>query len=211
MIHKNPTADLQAGYRKTLEVSAIIALSLAIVAFKFFPDVQPPKPLVEPSPGPPLVAEIPPTVQPKRPPPPARPPIVIEAPIDETLPDVRIDTGLNPDAPVPPPAPAEDRSEVIFIPVQYSPEPVGGFATLQRNVVYPDIARRVGLEGTVVVLAFIDEQGIVDHAEVVRGVGGGCDEAAVNAVMKTRFHPATQRGKPVKVKAEFKIGFKLQR
>ena len=211
MIQKNPAVDLQARYRKTFEAALIAALALAIVAFKFFPDVAPPKPLDQGIATPPMIAEVPLTSQPKKPPPPPRPPIVIEAPADEAPVDVPFRSDLVPDAAVPPPPAPEDINDKIFIPLQHTPEPIGGFAVIQKNLVYPDMARRIGLEGTVIVLAYIDEKGVVDHAEVIQGIGAGCDEAAVSALMKTRFRPATQRDKPVKVKAEFRIGFRLYR
>ncbi len=71
------------------------------------------------------------------------------------------------------------------------------------------MAKRVGLEGTVVILAFIDEAGSVQRTEVRQGIGLGGDEAAATAVLKTRFQPATQRGKAVKVRVRIPIRFKL--
>jgi protein TonB len=72
------------------------------------------------------------------------------------------------------------------------------------------MAVRGGLEGTVVLLAYVDETGVVVRAEVVHGIGLGCDEAAIAALVKTRFHPATQRDKPVKVRVKVPIRFRLQ-
>ena len=37
---KNPIADLRLKYKRTFEISLIIALAIMIVAFKFFPDVS---------------------------------------------------------------------------------------------------------------------------------------------------------------------------
>ncbi len=45
--------------------------------------------------------------------------------------------------------------------------------------------------------------------KVVRGIGGGCDEEAVRALMATTFKPGRQRGEPVKVKMSIPITFKL--
>ena len=42
MIRKNPEVDLRAKYQKTFEIALIISLALIIVAFKFFPNVNPP-------------------------------------------------------------------------------------------------------------------------------------------------------------------------
>jgi len=63
--------------------------------------------------------------------------------------------------------------------------------------VVSDDARENGISGVVVVHVFIDEKGHVTRAAVLRGVGHGLDEAAVAAVKKYVFKPATMDGKPV--------------
>ena len=52
--------------------------------------------------------------------------------------------------------------------------------------------------------------GIVTKVELIRGIGAGCDEAAMDAVHKTKFKPGKQRGKPVKVQVTVPVLFKLQ-
>ncbi len=46
--------------------------------------------------------------------------------------------------------------------------------------------------------------------EILKGIGGGCDEAAEYAVKHTKFSPGKQRGKPVKVKVMVPVVFKLE-
>ena len=72
-----------------------------------------------------------------------------------------------------------------------------------------EIARKAGLEGRVYLQFIIDERGKVHNPIVVRGIGGGCDEAAIDAIKKVSFSPGLQRGKPVKVKYSLPIMFKL--
>ena len=98
---------------------------------------------------------------------------------------------------------------VYFIAVEEMPEPIGGIGEIQSKIIYPEIAKRAGLEGKVLVTAFVDESGNVIKAEVIKGIGLGCDEAAVNAVLQTKFKPGKQRGKSVKVKVTIPITFKL--
>jgi TonB family protein len=90
------------------------------------------------------------------------------------------------------------------------PEIVGGFYSIQKNIRYPEIAKRAGIEGKVFVLAFIDEEGNVTNARVIKGIGAGCDEAALDAVKSVKFIPGMQNGKPVKVQVTIPIQFKLQ-
>ncbi len=63
---------------------------------------------------------------------------------------------------------------------------------------YPPMARRLGREAAVTVHVRVDAQGIVRGAEVVGGRAGfGFDEAAVEALRRARFEPATRDGVPV--------------
>lgn len=91
------------------------------------------------------------------------------------------------------------------------PTPVGGLPAIYKHITeYPKVAKAAGIQGKVYVLAFINDKGDVDDAKLVKGIGGGCDEAAVNAVKKTKFNPGKQEGKNVKVKMPLAITFKIE-
>jgi TonB family protein len=64
---------------------------------------------------------------------------------------------------------------------------------------YPERARRLGVEGDVVLRLQVDAQGRVTGVEVVTGVSrtGGIDDAAVAAARSARFRPAVQDGRAV--------------
>ena len=89
-------------------------------------------------------------------------------------------------------------------------EPVGGLATIQNKVKYTEIAKRIGLEGIVYIEALVDENGNVIHSKIIKKIGGGLDQEALNAVASTKFHPGLQRGKPVKVRITIPIKFVLR-
>ncbi len=99
--------------------------------------------------------------------------------------------------------------EAYFVTVEDLPEPIGGMAAIQANVIYPEIARRAGIEGIVYVEVFIDENGTVVKTSVKKGIGAGCDEAAQRAVQSVRFKPGRQQGKSVKVRLAIPIRFRL--
>lgn len=99
---------------------------------------------------------------------------------------------------------------VYFVAVEEMPEPIGGMFAIQEKIIYPEIAKRAGIEGKVFVLAFIDEKGNVSNAKILKGIGAGCDESALNAVKETKFTPGKQRGTPVKTQVSIPIVFKLQ-
>ncbi|MGE5431769.1 MAG: energy transducer TonB [Syntrophomonadaceae bacterium] len=90
------------------------------------------------------------------------------------------------------------------------PEPVGGLPAIYKKIVYPSIAKSAGLEGKIYVLIMIDEKGGVDDVKVVKGLGGGCEEAAISAIKSTKFTPGKNGGVPVKVKLSLPISFKLK-
>ncbi len=216
-LKKNPKADLKRQYKKVFEISMIISLAVLIVAFKFFPkfdqeqlDIEAPQELVD-------VADVEATKQEAAPPPPPKPPIPIEAPTDDVLEDIEIEaTELDEDAIVeaPPPPPVEEEEEevepVFFVAVEEMPQPIGGIEGIQKQIVYPEIAKRAGVQGRVYVKAFVDEVGNVSKVELIKGIGAGCDEAAMAAVQKTKFKPGKQRGKPVKVQVTVPVLFRLQ-
>lgn len=102
--------------------------------------------------------------------------------------------------------PNEDEYTVV---VDKAPVPVGGFESLMKKVVYPETAMRMRVEGKVYLLVYVNESGEVDEVKVVKGIGGGCDEAAVNAIKKTKFSPGIEKGNPVKTKVSIPITFKL--
>ncbi len=89
------------------------------------------------------------------------------------------------------------------------PTIIGGIKTIQKNIVYPEIAKRAGIEGKVFIKVFLDEKGNVIRVEVIKGIGAGCDESAVKAVEKAKFTPGIKDGKPVKTQVAIPIMFKL--
>jgi len=90
------------------------------------------------------------------------------------------------------------------------PSPIGGMVAIQKNIRYPEIARRAGIEGTVLILAEIDELGNVVNTNVREGIGGGCDEAAIDAINKVKFNPAIRDSVPIKYKITIPVKFKLE-
>ena len=101
-----------------------------------------------------------------------------------------------------------EEEPAYFVAVEEMPAPIGGLAGIQSRIVYPTLAKTAGVEGKVLVLAYVNESGNVTKVELVKGIGAGCDEVALDAVRQTKFKPGLQRGKPVKVKITIPIVFK---
>lgn len=89
------------------------------------------------------------------------------------------------------------------------PVPAGGMNAIQNNLVYPEHALLYGLEGTVILIAVINEKGIAAETEIIKGLGLGCDEAASDAVKKTTFIPGQTNGVTVTSRATLKINFAI--
>jgi protein TonB len=156
--------------------------------------------------------DIPPTQQFEAPPPPSRPSIPVESEDEDIAEDITIEeTDLESfDWEAPPPPPAEGPT-IRFIPYDEAPVPIGGYAAIQRNVRYPDIAQEAGIEGTVIIQAFVDNKGKVQETVVLKGIPNtGLDEAAADAIRRTRFKPAKQRDRPVGVWISIPVNFRLK-
>ncbi len=90
------------------------------------------------------------------------------------------------------------------------PAPIGGLEAIIKKIVYPEIAKKAGLNGKLYLLIYVDEQGKVDDVKVIKGLGGGCDEAAVKAVRESKFTPGKNGDTPVKVKLSLPVTFKMK-
>ena len=88
----------------------------------------------------------------------------------------------------------------------------GGFAALQKHVVYPEIARKAGIEGRVIINVLVNKSGQVDSVTVLKSLGeSGCDQAAINAVKAVQWRPAQYKGEPVSVWVGMPVIFKLDK
>lgn len=75
---------------------------------------------------------------------------------------------------------------------------------------YPQLAREMGKEGTVLLRLTLDERGRLIEAVVVRGAGSGFDEQALRAVKESTFTPAKRDGRPVMCRANLPVKFILE-
>ncbi len=104
-----------------------------------------------------------------------------------------------------------NEDSIYFADAEVMPEPIGGMNTIYKKLTYPLEAKEKEIEGTVKILALIEKDGEVSSAEVVQGIGYGCDENARLSVYYTRFKPGLQKGKRIKVQMIIPIEFKLNK
>ncbi len=200
---------LKNRYPFTVRIMGLMGVIILIAAFLIFPRfiaeqgfLQQQEIVIE-------QIDIPQTRQADSPPPPSRPSVPIESESEDLDEDITIaETELEDfeawgDAP---PPPTNTGPRVKFIP--YDDPPV---AKSPINPVYPEIAQEAGIEGTVIVQAFINAKGIVEETIVLKGVPNtGLDEAASEAIRRTRFKPAKQRDRPVGVWISIPVHFTLK-
>ena len=214
---KKPSADLKRYYQLLLEGGLIIALLISITIVKITFESDGPEEFVVDEQEEVVMEEVIQTKQIETPPPPPRPPVPVEVPNDEIIEDdiIDLDAELDFDGPLdlpPPPPPADDEEEESFyIIVEKDPVLIGGIGNLQKKVEYPDLARRANIQGRVFLQFIVNEKGEVENPRVTRGIGGGCNEAALEALIKyAKFEPGMQGGRPVSVQYSLSIRFQLR-
>ena len=198
---------LQHSYPINVRLGGLLGVVLVIIMFILYPRFLPSlefddidQILIE-------NIDIPQTQQIDNTPPPARPSIPVPSAdednaADLTLDELDFDDFSNLDAPPPPPS----GPKVVFIPYDDPPTALSAI-----RPVYPEIAQEAGIEGVVVVQAFIDKKGRVKETLILKGVPNtGLDEAAMEAIRKTRFRPAKQRERSVGVWISIPVNFRLK-
>ena len=111
-------------------------------------------------------------------------------------------------------APLDANTDEVFKVVEVDPEFPGGVEALYKylaeNIKYPEQAKKDGVQGRVFVRFVVEADGTVAEAEVLRGIGGGCDEEALRVVnAMPKWKPGTVDGKPVRTQYNLPITFRL--
>ncbi len=74
---------------------------------------------------------------------------------------------------------------------------------------FSEEARKAKAAGNVLVYLQVDAQGRPTHVRVLRGIGLGLDEKALEAVRQYKFKPALENGKPVPVEMNVEVNFQI--
>ncbi|WP_109832541.1 TonB family protein [Reichenbachiella versicolor] len=199
-LRKNPDIDLDNKRGMFFSLGLVIALSLVVTAFNWKSEV--PKLQVweaEEIEDEPYMVAVNTVHEPKRrPPEPKReikkeivnPTIKEGEEITEAAEEIKLD--WEDDEPV-----IEDNDLIgyeepeevegtILITAEKNPIPIGGFSSfynhISKKLRYPRLAKRMGVEGRVFVQFVVDRDGSLTDIEIIKGIGGGCDEEAVRVV-----------------------------
>ena len=110
----------------------------------------------------------------------------------------------------PPPLPPAPPSPPAFAPVDEESVAELPEKLSMPEITYPEMARRLGVEGKVRLRLGIDRKGNVKSVRVLQRVGYGMDEAAESAAWRSKWKPARQEdGKPVDVVIHYNFVFQL--
>jgi len=74
---------------------------------------------------------------------------------------------------------------------------------------YTEEARAAKYQGTAVITVEIGTDGIARNMKVIRGLGFGLDQRAVQAISQWHFKPGAKDGEPVPVMATIEVNFRL--
>lgn len=86
---------------------------------------------------------------------------------------------------------------------------------LYTNLSYPEEARKKGIQGKVYVQFVVEKDGSISDINLARGIGGGCDEAAIAVLDKMNedeitWQPGLQKGTPVRVLYTLPVSYQLE-
>ncbi|MEL6536687.1 MAG: energy transducer TonB [Bacteroidota bacterium] len=221
-VKKNPKADLQRWSQTFMNLGLSLSIGVVILAFNYstgeteVQDLGLPDFMDE-------IIEIPITEQ--KPPDPPKPkvldPIIVEVE-PEDAPEIELDVVFSSNdnfdldledlvSELPPEEAVDEPFEIV----EHQAEYPGGVNSLLKylaeNIKYPSQARRMNIQGRVFVKFIVEKDGSISQVQVERGIGAGCDEAAVEAIKNMpHWSPGRQRGVAVRQWMHIPVNFNLQ-
>ncbi len=223
LLKKYPLVDINKYGFLIGNIGAILSLAVVLAAFEF--------PLFEEQELVNLgnldsdieeMIEIPPTEQKPPPPPKIKQPEIVEIPDEEEIEeeieielDVEIDEETVVEEIIETEEVEEENVNEIFEVVEEGAEPKMGYknfyAWVGKNISYPRQAKRMGVEGKVIVQFVVEKNGKLTDVKVLRGQGAGLDEEAVRVLkMADAWKPGKQRGRAVRQRMVIPIHFQLR-
>lgn len=109
-----------------------------------------------------------------------------------------------------PPPLAKDKA-VEFVPYDTPPSPVGGYAAIRQQLIYPEESLKEGSQGTVILQLRILADGTTAQVKLLKDSTGDprLVDAAMEAVRRTAWNPAKAKGENVSVWISMPVNFNL--
>ena len=110
---------------------------------------------------------------------------------------------------------AVPEDDKVYEVVEQMPQFVGGDASLMKylseNVKYPVEAQKNGVQGRIVISFIVEKDGAVSNVKIARSVDDLLDKEACRVVKQMpKWTPGMQNGKPVRVKYNVPVSFRLK-
>ena len=163
-----------------------------------------------------------PTVHKKPPPsPPPDPVAKIKVDITNLVKDdpIYVDVATNQKDPIPIYIPVfepepDDIDDIPISIAEEQPSFPGGISEMMEfianNIVYPELARKVNITGTVYIEFVVEKDGSLSRIKILRGIGGGCEEEAIRVInLMPKWNCGRQNHIPVRVRLTIPIKFSL--
>lgn len=104
----------------------------------------------------------------------------------------------------------------IFVTAEEMPQFPGGedslYQYIKMNIHYPDSAAILGIEGKVYIQFVVEKDGSITNVELLRGIGGGCNEEAIRVISgMPAWIPGKQDGQPIRVSYILPVKFSLHK
>ena len=102
-----------------------------------------------------------------------------------------------------------------FLWVEEMPQFPGGenamLKYLSNNIKYPVDAREANITGVVYLSFIVDKEGEIKNIEILKGIGGGCEEEAMQVVKNMKkWKPGKQNGQAVNVQYKLPVSFTIR-
>jgi TonB family protein len=81
--------------------------------------------------------------------------------------------------------------------------------SIAKLIYYPEIAKRAGVQGNVIVRIDLDSNGALTKKSIIKGIGAGCDESVLDILRKLRYIPAKIEDKKIRSELEVWVKFEL--
>jgi TonB family protein len=89
------------------------------------------------------------------------------------------------------------------------PTIIGGIDSLISRIIYPEIAKRAGIQGVVLSEFKVTTEGIATDIKIIQGIGEVCDLEIIHQIKVARFNPAIKNGKKINQLMRFAVKFSI--
>jgi len=106
---------------------------------------------------------------------------------------------LNTSYAIPVPDKTSTESSVIFVENIESADELASFDSkeLSANIKYPEIARKMGIQGRVIAKVLVSKEGKAKNVEIIESVDEMFDKPAKQAISQLKFVPGKKEGNPI--------------